>query len=216
MTSTTAVIAAGGFGSRCGSGGPKSLLRAGKRTYLEELLVQLGRSGVTEALLYCNRSEYLDRLLDLSEKIIPSRVFLDGGVESTIALAKHSASVVSSSNILFCYGHAPRPSQHFDELLSYPESPVVTIVESSTKTAPILCQEGGYIEPPYSLTASSLLRTSARDWARFFGRERGFATAISVEGPGEFNYNSELRDYTRYMGCWTHGYGFNKSMGSDA
>ena len=203
MIDTTAVVAAGGYGTRCDSGVPKSLLRVGKRTYLEALLIQLTLAGVEDAIVYCNRLEYVPQILMLSQHIMPTRVCVDRGVDSTLILAKHSASIVSSYNILFCYGHAPRPAKYLKSLLVHPESPVVSVVDTTSKKAAIAYQGGGYVEPPYKLSVSSLRRSCSMEWVTYFAQEGECPIGISVDGPGEFNYLGECYGYGQYLDSWT-------------
>jgi len=203
MSDATAVVAAGGYGTRCDSGVPKSLLRVGKTTYLESLLIQLTRAGIDDAIVYCNRLKYASQILTLSRHIMPTRVYVDSGVYSTFALAKDSAGVVSSSNILFCYGHAPRPAEYLKSLLMRRVKPVVSVVDSTTKRSVIDYQAGGYVEPPYLLSVSSLQRSCSMDWATYFAQETKCAIGISVDGPSEFNYVKERDGYSQYLESWS-------------
>jgi len=203
MKTVTAVIAAGGYGTRCDSDVPKSLLRIGGITYLEVLLIQLTRAGINDAVIYCDRPEHVYQIVILTRDIIPTRVLLDQGVTSTFELAKHSTSVVSSSNILFCYGHSPRPAEHLRLLLMQRKLPVVSVVDSTTKKSLINYRDGGYLEPPYLLSVSSLWQSYSSTWISYFAEEVETVVGISVNGACEFNYIEDRCRYNKYLESWS-------------
>lgn len=202
MNDVTAVIAAGGHGTRCDSIVPKSLQKIGILTYLEILLIQLVDAGIENAIVYCNRREHASQILSLSQRIMTVRLYEDIGCESTFELAKHSADIVSSSSILFCYGHAPRPAEYLKSMLVQHMMPVISVVKSTSRNSVISYHSNGYIEPPYLLSVSSLLRSCSEDWETYFANEVNNSVGILVDGPCEFNHLGERHVYEKYVESW--------------
>lgn len=203
MKTITAVIAAGGYGTRCDSDVPKSLLRIGGITYLEVLLIELSKAGINDAVIYCNRPEHINQIVILTRGIMSTHVLLDKGVTSTFELAKHSTRVVSSSSILFCYGHSPRPAEHLRLLLMQRKLPAVSVVDSTTKKCVIKHLYGGYLEPPYLLSVSSLQQSCSTEWMSYFAEDVEPVGGISINGPCEFNHIEERCSYNKYLRSWS-------------
>lgn len=202
MSAVTAVVAAGGYGTRCNSVIPKSLLRKKGKTYLEMLLLELARAGIDDVIIYSNRQEYGHLASCISSKIMRTHLVFDQGFSSTFELAKHSASLTNTSKIIFCYGHSPRPAEHVIRMLSHQTLPAVSVLDSTTKKSVVRYHAGGYLEPPYMLCVASLQKTSSRDWASYFSESSESLVGVGIEGPSEFNYTKERHTYNRYIDAW--------------
>lgn len=202
MIESTAVITAGGYGTRCDSRMPKSLLPIGQRTYLEMLLNQLARAGVRDAIIYCDRAKYLRKLRDLPAFDMRIRVLNDGGVASTFELAKHSVNVCDSSDILFCYGHSPRPHEYLESVLQEPGRVVASIVKKTSKRLAIGNSTEGFIEPPYRIPLPFLRQSTAQDWNSFFKEQSRDLVGLFVNGPCEFNTVGDHKVFAKYIAAW--------------
>lgn len=203
MNDSTAVIAAGGYGTRCGSVKPKAMLSVGQYTYLELLLKQLQKTSIRDVIICCNRPEYLPQLLPILDVASRARILIDEGVRSTIELAIHAANICNTPNVLFCYGHTPRRAEHLKALLKETGRLAVTVVERTTKRNSVAFPLGGYVEPPYRLPSSSIMRTPARSWSEYFSAQHQEIVGLAIEGPGEFNYETERRAYGDYVASWS-------------
>lgn len=198
----TAVISAGGYGVRCDSLLPKALLKLGDITYLELLMTELAKAGVKKSIIYCNRPAYINNIRTISEKIMITNVLLDQGVNSTFELAKDSSYLVSSPNIIFCYGHAPRPARYLRFLMKGSEIPVASTLSSSTKQLLVSNRFGKYLEPPYLLSVLSLQRSRSNNWKSYLMEEIQSLSYTHIQGPNEFNYMAERHGYNEYIESW--------------
>jgi CTP:molybdopterin cytidylyltransferase MocA len=201
MSNVTAVIAAGGYGSRCSSMMPKALLNFDEKTYLEMMLIECRNAGVDNGIIYCNRENFLNEIRKITKNIASFEIVLDAGVKSTFELITDAAKYSSSQKLLFCYGHAPRPSAHIEEIIRFDEAVVVSVVKTTTKKHAVIFRDDHFVEPPYLLSRSLLATTNATTWANFFDQIGG-ANGVMLHGPGEFNSREDKTIYDRYLRSW--------------
>lgn len=202
--SQTAVIAAGGFAKRLGVNMPKSLIMYGQSPLIAYVIRSLAQVGVTRFVLCNNRPEFRAQLEEVTARF-PTVILDDRGSSSTIQLVRSALPLICDDNLIFAYGHAPRPVQFLRDMLDSP-CPVVTAgVEVSSKTKPIRStSEGNWIEPPYKIDRRFFERMSAAaSWGEFFDSVSPDVIPIANGAPGEFNYPADLIRYDKYMKDWS-------------
>jgi hypothetical protein len=198
-----AIIAAGGAASRCGGDRPKSLMEKSGTTYLEILLCEISKSGISDILIYCNRLEHLKDIRHISKKNSDARIIVDQGVPSTFHLAKHAASLRRQQDIIFFYGHSPRPSSHISALINSPHQIAASLYETSSKRNPIGDTSDGYLEPPFKIDAELLFKSKHSEWNYFLGEFEHVTSKISVNAPAEFNSLAERQVFDSYISSWS-------------
>ncbi len=205
MSNKTAVITAGGSASRCGGGQPKSLMRIGRTTYLEALLIEVAESGIDDVVIYCNRPDYLCEIEYISNQYCNTKLMIDKGVNSTFALAKHAATFCKGNDVVFLYGHSPHPSTHLKKILCNSAEIVVSLFRYSSKHKPIKWCDHSYIEPPFKISSNLINATSNCDWYSFFREYANSIESIPNTGVSEFNSLEERSIFEDYLCSW-----FNK------
>lgn len=200
MTKPLAIIAAGGTASRLGGGLPKSLVRIGASTYLEILLRELQRCGLTEGVVYTNRREYLAQVA----KLCPSSfcVKQDAGFASTIELVKLATAEYPGRRIIFFYGHAPREASHITRLIQLRSKIAASLYVRSSRTAPFAIKSGGFLEPPYLLETEAICLPRYWDWNTLLHEHQAKIGLVLVDSPNEFNSRAELDTYAQYVMSW--------------
>ena len=137
--------------------------------------------------------------------------------ESTLGILREMVDLLDlceSEKIFFVFGHAPRPANHFVDLLeeyTLHTQIVATVVHKTSKKLPVYIrnnevqagQDKGSspIEPPYILTLKTLKKYKALTWLDFISKahEDKILHLIPIDAPGEFNYYSEYLLYLEYI-----------------
>jgi bifunctional N-acetylglucosamine-1-phosphate-uridyltransferase/glucosamine-1-phosphate-acetyltransferase GlmU-like protein len=197
-----AVIAAGGFSSRMQSIPPKPLLVIGGQSYLSILLQHLNKVEVEHVAIYCNRESYFSQIEKTLSAYDNISIIFDAGVNSTIELVQHAASIFEDSSILFFYGHAPRPEQLIHSLInSGGECAAYTFIKS-TKIDPVPVARGRYIEPPIRINTNNIELIESKSWKEYFNKLASRCVLIETNDPSEFNYPEEELVFRQYVETW--------------
>ncbi|MBS1716778.1 MAG: NTP transferase domain-containing protein [Armatimonadetes bacterium] len=191
------IVAAGGFGTRCGLGYPKSLFAVEGESLLSKTIAELRRIGA-EVIVLTNRSEYWDLTRKQVRAYSGVRLALSGEVESTVELLRCvPVEDILERKVLFCYGHAPRPAGHLRDLIQL-QGPAVSVVRYSSKRKLVRSCTGLYMEPPYYLPQLQLHDLQSNTWSELIDGLDRPAEEVLLNGPGEANYSSEIELYAKY------------------
>ena len=198
MSRIVGVVAAGGFARRLGAAAPKSMLHVHGITLLEHCLMSLKGAGIDEVVVYNNRTDWRDEMETVVRRYTGVRLVADQGVASTFLLARDAAGTTRASRLCFVYGHAPRPTEHFDRLLAALFPVAATSVSSSSK-ARVLRHRTGFVEPPFVLGSEAVHTSTCSSWESFLARHSRQTHIVRVEGPNEANGPAEMAAYSRYV-----------------
>jgi hypothetical protein len=183
---------------------PKALLEVNGEYLLAYTLDGLIVAGMTPILVVTDRAEWLDRIQAYCTRFAGPVVRLCSSATSTLAVACEVAPFMAS-RFFFVYGHAPRPAAHYRAMWECSDKVVVTRTGWSSKRKCIPSPSSqGFVEPPYLLDRHSVLETGAEDWTSFFDDHRADSREVSLDGPGEFNYGEEYREYKAYVETLWH------------
>lgn len=188
-----AIVAAGGFGTRLGGTKPKSLIRAGNVALIEITIAGLVNAGMHRILVTSNRPEWVSDLANILSPFPEALICQDPGYDTTLDLVRDYLSLMKDM-FVFVYGHAPQPSRVY-ERLSESGFTASTTFPCSSKQRPIEWFEGQFLEPPYFLNRHELGESDSKSWDRFFYADAQDLKLVAGEGPGEFNYPSELERF---------------------
>lgn len=197
MTTETrfdALVSAGGFAYRCGSGHPKSLLFAGEKTMLELTVDGLISAGCKSIIVSNNRCEWHNKIIQIIGGRPEVVVLRDPGYLSTYNLVLQFSNVMEN-RFLFAYGHAPRPPELFAAVRCV-EAPIgAASFLWSTKTRTVRWGNR-FLEPPFLVNKEML--HGADGWCAFFRNNMASVGVVDTDDIPEFNYDNEVENYKIY------------------
>lgn len=202
---TVAVIMAGGQGSRMELGHSKVFMKLNGEFLLEHSIRQLMVTKVDKIYILSDKDSY-NGCVKISSRFqgVDIEICKDkkDNYESTFLILKDFlAANCSFDNILFTYGHAPRPTSYYDKLLNlYNTFILATEVSRSTKRNVVIRENSHCIEPPYIINVDLIQNSEAEDWKSFFNEnmENNYSNYFLI-APNEFNFIEELDDYLKYI-----------------
>ena len=192
----TAIVAAGGTGSRLGLTHPKSGLLYKGHSLIYWTAYSLYLAGVNNINIYVNNKLWANKFKDELHFIPGCQVIVDPGYDNTFQLFKAYYSL--SEKYLFTYGHTPRPVASYKKLISFEESLNYSCVQKTTKKSPIKTAIG-LIEPPYMVEPSKLSIDELDSWQDFFQENCSTSGKFIELKIGEFNYLCDWLNYQTYL-----------------